>query len=126
MLDRNALRDYCLSLTGAFEDFPFGIEVAVMKVKDKMFAILPVDASPLSISLKADPDEAILQREQYKAITPGYHLNKRHWNSVLIDGEIDDERVLELIEDSYLLVRQGLTKKVQAELAAMEKEASGN
>jgi predicted DNA-binding protein (MmcQ/YjbR family) len=122
MLDRNALRDYCLSLTGAFEDFPFGSEVAVMKVKDKMFALLPVDSSPMSISLKADPDEAILQRQQYKAITAGYHLNKRHWNSVLIDGEIGDEQVLELIEDSYLLVRRGLTKKLQAELIAMEKE----
>jgi predicted DNA-binding protein (MmcQ/YjbR family) len=122
MLDRNALRDYCLSLTGAFEDFPFGPEVAVMKVKDKMFALLPIDASPLTISLKADPDEAILQRPQYKAITGGYHLNKRHWNTVLIDGEIGDEQVLELIEDSYLLVRRGLTKKLQAELTAMEKE----
>jgi predicted DNA-binding protein (MmcQ/YjbR family) len=123
MLDRNALRDYCLSLTGAFEDFPFGPEVAVMKVKDKMFALLPVDASPLTVSLKVDPDEAILQRQQYKAITEGYHLNKRHWNTVLIDGEIGDEQVLELIEDSYLLVRRGLTKKLQAELTAMEKES---
>jgi predicted DNA-binding protein (MmcQ/YjbR family) len=123
MLDRNALRDYCLSLTGAIEDFPFGPEVAVMKVKDKMFALLPVDASPLTISLKADPDEAILQRQQYKAITGGYHLNKRHWNTVLIDGEIGDEQVLELIEDSYLLVRRGLSKKLQAELTAMEKES---
>ena len=119
MLDRNALRDYCLSLTGAYEDFPFGVEVAVMKVREKMFALLPVDA-PLSISLKADPDEAILQRQQYKAITAGYHLNKRHWNTVMIDGEIDDARILELVEDSYLLVRQSLTKKLQAELIAME------
>jgi predicted DNA-binding protein (MmcQ/YjbR family) len=119
MLDRNALRDYCLSLTGAFEDFPFGDEVAVMKVKGKMFALLPVDA-PLSISLKADPDEAVLQREQYKAITPGYHLNKRHWNTVMVDGEIADSHVLELVEDSYLLVRQSLTKKLQAELTALE------
>lgn len=119
MLDRNALRDYCLSLTGAFEDFPFGPEVAVMKVRGKMFAILPVDA-PLSISLKADPNEAVLQREQYKAITPGYHLNKRHWNTVRVDGELGDRHVLEMVEDSYLLVRQSLTKKLQAELAAME------
>lgn len=120
MLDRNALRDYCLSLTGAVEDFPFGIEVAVMKVREKMFALLPVDA-PLSISLKADPDEAILQRQQYKAITAGYHLNKRHWNTVIIDGEIADSHILEMVEDSYLLVRQSLTKKLQAELTAMEK-----
>jgi predicted DNA-binding protein (MmcQ/YjbR family) len=120
MHDRNALSDYCLSLTGAYEDFPFGVEVAVMKVREKIFALLPVDASPLNISLKADPDEAILQRQNYKAISAGYHLNKKHWNTVLIDGEIDDKQILEMIEDSYLLVRQSLTKKLQAELAAME------
>lgn len=125
MLDRQAVRDYCLSLTGAYEDFPFGPEVAVMKVREKMFALLPVDA-PLSISLKANPDEAVLQRQNYHAITAGYHLNKRHWNTVMIDGEIPDGQVLELIEDSYLLVRRGLTKKIQAELAAMEKAAAEN
>ena len=122
MLDRNAVRDYCLSLTGAYEDFPFGPEVAVMKVREKMFALLPVDA-PLSISLKVDPDEAILQRQNYRAITAGYHLNKKHWNTVMIDGELSDKQVLELIEDSYLLVRRGLTRKLQAELTAMEKAA---
>ena len=124
MLDRNTLRDYCLSLTEAYEDFPFGEDVAVLKVRDKMFALIPVDTSPISISLKADPQEAILQRQRYQAVTAGYHLNKNHWNTVIVDGEIDDKQILEMIEDSYQLVRQKLSKKVRAELENIENQNS--
>jgi predicted DNA-binding protein (MmcQ/YjbR family) len=123
-MNRNELRDYCLKLTGAVEDFPFGIEVAVFKVKGKMFALLPVQADPMTISLKSDPVEAVMLREMYKAIQPGYHLNKKHWNTVTLDGEVPDERVCEMIEDSYTLVRQSLTRKDQQALKAQEDNES--
>jgi predicted DNA-binding protein (MmcQ/YjbR family) len=123
-MNRNELRDYCLSLTGAVEDFPFGIEVAVFKVKGKMFALLPVVADPMTISLKSDPIEAVMLREMYQAVQPGYHLNKKHWNTVTVDGEVPDERIREMVEDSYTLVRQSLTRKDQHALKALEDDDS--
>ena len=119
-MNRNELRDYCLSMTGAVEDFPFGTEVAVFKVKGKMFALIPVVADPMTISLKSDPIEAVMLREMYKAVQPGYHLNKKHWNTVTLDGEIPDERLCEMIEDSYTLVRKSLTRKDQQSLQVLE------
>lgn len=120
MLNRKQLRDYCLQMTGAVEEFPFGPDAAVFKVKGKMFALIPVDTNPLSISLKCDPIEAAILRDNYKSVNPGYHLNKKHWNTVTIDGELDNERIMEMIEDSYILVRQKLTKKDRAELESLE------
>lgn len=116
MLNRDSLRTVCLSQTAAFEDFPFGDEVAVFKVQGKMFALLPVVASPMTISLKCDPTEAELLREKYAAITPGWHLSKKHWNTILIDGTVPDDEVQSMIEDSYLLVVQSLTRKQREEL----------
>lgn len=116
MLTREALREICLALKGATEDFPFGVDVAVFKVVGKMFALLPVD-EPASISLKCDPNLAIVLRETYPQVTPGYHLNKQHWNSVLIEGMPSDE-VREMIEHSYQLVVRGLTKAQRAQLAS--------
>ena len=123
-MNRNELRDYCLSMIGAVEAFPFGVEVAVFKVKGKMFALLPVIADPMTISLKSDPIEAVMLREMYQAVQPGYHLNKKHWNTVTLDGEVPDERVCEMIEDSYTLVRQSLTRKDQQALKALEDDDS--
>lgn len=120
MLNRTSLRDYCLSMTGAYEEFPFGPEAAVFKVKNKMFALIPVDEDPPSISLKCDPVEAVILRENYKAVQPGYHMNKKHWNTVTSDGEIEDDRLHEMIEDSYILVRQKLKKSEQKELETLE------
>lgn len=114
------LRNYCLALTGTGEDFPFGPEAAVFKVIGKMFAIIPVDETPQTISLKCDPIEVPLLREKYEAVQPGYHLNKTHWNTVTINSDLPDDLMLEMVEDSYLLVRQKLTKKVQKELEGME------
>jgi len=111
MLDREALRAHCLSLRGATEDFPFGPEAAVYKVAGKMFALQPVDAPQVSISLKCDPLRAVMLRDTFAAITPGWHLNKRHWNTVRVDGSVPDDDVLELIEHSYALVVAGLTRK---------------
>jgi predicted DNA-binding protein (MmcQ/YjbR family) len=123
-MNRNELRAYCLSMTGAVEEFPFDPVTAVFKVRGKMFAIIPVVADPPSISLKSDPLEAVMLREIYQAVQPGYHLNKKHWNTVTLDGTIPDEQVCEMIEDSYTLVRQSLTKKDKAALQAQEDNES--
>jgi predicted DNA-binding protein (MmcQ/YjbR family) len=115
-MDRMALHEFCLSFAGAYEDFPFGDDVSVYKVMGKMFALIPHDADPTSISLKCDPKEALMLRQMYKSITPGYHLNKEHWNTILVESDIPDELIYDMIEDSYQLVVKKLTKKQRAEL----------
>ncbi|MGW2559954.1 MmcQ/YjbR family DNA-binding protein [Streptomyces sp. NPDC001514] len=103
------LKAVCLEQNAAVEDFPFGPEHSVFKVAGKMFAITDLDAAPLTVALKCDPDEAVRLRAEYPAIVPGYHLNKRHWNTVTV-GELPARMVRELIEDSYDLVVAGLPK----------------
>jgi predicted DNA-binding protein (MmcQ/YjbR family) len=114
-MERSKLRKYCLSKMAVIEDFPFGEDVAVYKVEGKVFALLPVD-EPTRISLKCDPMLAGILRETYTAVTPGWHLNKKHWNTINIDGSIPDREVLEMIAHSYEQVVKGMTKKVQAML----------
>jgi predicted DNA-binding protein (MmcQ/YjbR family) len=115
-MDREQLRDYCLSRKAAVEEFPFGDEVAVFKVMGKVFALLPV-AGALNISLKCDPIFATLLRDTYPAVTPGWHLNKKHWNSVKVDGSIAEDEILEMIDHSYDQVVKGLTKAQREALA---------
>jgi predicted DNA-binding protein (MmcQ/YjbR family) len=98
------LRDYCLSFTGAEETFPFGPETSVFKVAGKMFALSQLDADSLRVSLKCEPGLAEALRGAHAAVLPGYHLNKRHWNTVIIDGSVPDETIRDMIEDSYDLV----------------------
>jgi predicted DNA-binding protein (MmcQ/YjbR family) len=98
------LREHCLSLAGAEETFPFGPETSVFKVAGKMFALSQLDADSLRVSLKCEPDLAEALREAHAAVIPGYHLNKRHWNTVIVDGSLSDEDVREMIDDSYDLV----------------------
>ncbi|MFF4268730.1 MmcQ/YjbR family DNA-binding protein [Streptomyces sp. NPDC001536] len=105
------LRTFCLSFNAAVEDFPFAPEISVFKVLGKMFALSWIDASPLKVNLKCDPEDAIRLRGEYEGlIAPGYHMNKRHWNTVRVDGELPDRLVRELIEDSYDLVVAGLPR----------------
>ncbi|MFJ6629850.1 MmcQ/YjbR family DNA-binding protein [Streptomyces sp. NPDC091376] len=103
------LKALCLAQNAAVEEFPFGPEYSVFKVEGKLFAITDLEATPLTVSLKCDPDEAVRLRAEHPAIVPGYHLNKRHWNTVSV-GELPARMVRELIEDSYDLVVAGLTK----------------
>ncbi|GGT47762.1 MmcQ/YjbR family DNA-binding protein [Streptomyces purpureus] len=103
------LRAFCLDFNGATEEFPFGPETSVFKVAGKMFALAALDARPLTANLKCEPENAVRLREEYPAITPGYHMNKRHWNTVVV-GELPDRMVRELVEDSYDLVVAGLPK----------------
>src|SRR5665213_1070567 len=105
------------ALLGVIEEQPFGPTVDVFKVGGKMFALLAPDSSPEALSLKCDPDWASELREQYEAITPGYHLRKRHWNTVALDGTVDDELVSAMVIHSYEQVVAGLTKAARAQIA---------
>jgi predicted DNA-binding protein (MmcQ/YjbR family) len=98
------LRDRCLALPGAEETFPFGPENSVFKVAGKVFALSRLDANPLRVSLKCEPALAEQLREAHAAVIPGYHLNKRHWNTVIIDGSLGSGAIGDMIEDSYDLV----------------------
>ena len=94
----------CLAYPDAVEDYPFGDEVAVFKIGGRMFALVSLDGQPGSVHLKCDPDLALELRDRYPAVRPGYHLNKRHWNTVELDGSIDDDALSEMISHSYGLV----------------------
>lgn len=110
MMTADELKALCLSFPGACEEFPFDELHSVFKVSGKMFAISALDGDPLDVSLKCDPVLAEQLRGTYPAITPGYHLNKRHWNTVVLDGSVDDQLVTDMIEDSYDLVVASLPK----------------
>ncbi len=110
------LRKCLASKTGSYEDFPFDESTMVIKIQSKMFALIGLEHDPLQISLKCDPYLAESFRMQYKAVTAGYHLNKRHWNSVVLDGSIPEKVVLEMIDHSYQLVFDKLTKKQKNEI----------
>ncbi|MGB5050402.1 MAG: MmcQ/YjbR family DNA-binding protein [Caldilineaceae bacterium] len=110
------LRAFLLSKPGTTEETPFGPEVLVFKVLGKMFALVPWQETPLSISLKCEPNLALLLRGTYAAVTPGYHMNKRHWNTVVLDGEVPEDEVEDMIDESYALVVKGLTKAQRAQL----------
>ncbi|TQM09638.1 putative DNA-binding protein (MmcQ/YjbR family) [Pseudonocardia kunmingensis] len=104
------LRAACLAFAGAGEEFPFDESTSVFKVAGKIFALGRLDGLPLRVSLKCDPDLAVQLRMSHPAVTAGYHLNKRHWNTVLLDGSVPDDLVREIIEDSYDLVVARLPK----------------
>ena len=110
------LRRWCLKRPGASEEFPFGAETSVFKVAGKMFALSALSAPELRVSVKCEPELAHALRASYPAIQPGYHLNKRHWNTVALDGSLSDELVLSMLEDSYDLVVAGLPKRTQEAL----------
>lgn len=105
-----AFRTYCLSKPGTTEGFPFDESILVFKVMGKMFSATNVNSEEFSINLKCDPTYAIELRDEYENIQPGYHMNKKHWNSVFIDDSISSELVKELIDHSYDLVVKGLKK----------------
>jgi predicted DNA-binding protein (MmcQ/YjbR family) len=110
------LRQACLSLPGAEETCPFSEGLSVFKVEGKIFAITRLAGEPLTVSLKCEPELAEQLRVTHPAIRPGYHLNKRHWNTVTIDGSVADEMVLSMVEDSWALVVDGLPRRVRSRL----------
>jgi predicted DNA-binding protein (MmcQ/YjbR family) len=115
-MDAGALRSLCLGFAGAVEERPFGPETTTFKVAGKIFAISALEREPLTVSLKCEPELVPDLRAAYAAIAPGYHLDKRHWNTVTLDGSLPDDFVRDLVEDSYDLVVSKLPKRVQAEL----------
>lgn len=104
MIDHKTVEGYLLSMPNAKLDYPFGEEVAVYKVKDKMFALITEGKTPVNISLKCDPLLAETLREKYESIMPGYHLNKKHWNTLVLSGQLSWDEVKNLIRHSYDLV----------------------
>jgi predicted DNA-binding protein (MmcQ/YjbR family) len=104
MMDHKTVEDYVLSMPGARLDYPFGEGAAVYKVNDKMFAIIQEGKDPVSLSLKCDPQLAIVLRDKYETVLEGYHLNKKHWNTLLLTGQLPWEDVQGLIRHSYQLV----------------------
>jgi predicted DNA-binding protein (MmcQ/YjbR family) len=110
------LRKVCLALTGAEETFPFDADNSVFKVGGKIFAITPLGRKPLRVSLKCEPALAEGLRAAHSEIGPGYHLNKRHWNTVMLDGDLPDQMVVQMVEDSYDLVMSKLPKATQRAL----------
>jgi predicted DNA-binding protein (MmcQ/YjbR family) len=102
------LRQHCLSFPGSSETFPFGAETTVFKVAGKMFALSRLGADPPRVSLKCEPDVAEQLRAAHPAVLPGYHLNKRHWNTVIVDGSLPEQMIKDMIEDSYDLIVSNL------------------
>jgi predicted DNA-binding protein (MmcQ/YjbR family) len=112
-VDRDGLLDLLTGMPGAVEDYPFGDEVAVFKVGGKMFALVSLDGEPGFVNLKCDPDWAVALRERHAAVRPGYHSDKKHWNSVDLDGSVRAEDLREMVEHSYDLVVAGLPKRAR-------------
>ena len=110
------LRACCLSMPGAVEEFPFTPRHSVFKVGGKVFAISDLKAKPLKVSLKCEPELAHALRRTYPAVEPGWHLNKRHWHTVTIDGSLPDRMVRDMVEDSYDLVVDGLPRSRRVRL----------
>lgn len=98
------VEEYLLSMPNARLDYPFGEDVAVYKVDDKMFALVAEKSEPVRISLKCDPELSKVLREKYESVMPGYHLNKKHWNTIVLSGQLSWEEVQDLIRHSYQLV----------------------
>jgi predicted DNA-binding protein (MmcQ/YjbR family) len=120
-MDHAALLDYLATKPGAAPGYPFDPTTRVYKVgnkaKSKMFALVSEDEDPLRINLKCDPDQALALRAQYESVLPGYHMDKKHWNTLVLDGSLGDALVKELIDHSYGLIVDSLPKKIQQELS---------
>lgn len=113
--------EYCLKKSAVWEDHPFGPEVSVMKVASKMFALFSHREGRDNLSLKCEPELAEVLRRQYTSVTPGYYLNKRHWNTLILDGTIPEQEIKEWIDLSYQLVVKSLTRDEKAKLALIDK-----
>jgi len=109
-MDIETLREYCISKPGAEETLPFGPDTLVYKVNGKIFLITSLDEEKLSFNVKCDPDLATELREQYSCVQPGYHMNKKHWNTIIVDGSVSSKLLKEWIDQSYRLVRKNVAK----------------
>jgi len=115
-LNTEFIREYCLAKTQVTESLPFGPSVLVFKVCGKIFLLMSLDSMPLQFNAKCKPDLAIELREKYCCIIPAYHMNKIHWNTIIIDGSLSEKLVLQQIDNSYYLIVESLPKKVRANI----------
>lgn len=120
-MDLEQFREYCLSKVAATESMPFGEGVLVFKVAGKIFALATLDEIPAAVNLKSDPDVALALRDQYDQVQPGYHMNKKHWNTVEIDGGVPETELRKMIEHSYDLVVRALPKARRDQLARQKR-----
>jgi predicted DNA-binding protein (MmcQ/YjbR family) len=116
VVTRDEVLDVCSRMPGAVEDYPFGDDVAVFRIGGKMFALVLLTGVPGSVNLKCDPEWALELRARYAAVRPGYHTNKRHWNTVELDGTVGDTELREMIDHSYELVVSRLPRSERARL----------
>ena len=116
------LRNYCLAKPGVKETLPFGPDNLVYKVGDKMFLITSLDSEDFQFNVKCDPDKAVELREQYDCVQPGYHMNKKHWNTIIVDGSVSAALLKEWIDDSYDLVVESLPLKVKSKIKEKKKK----
>ncbi len=115
------IRNYCLNLPGVYEDMPFGIDNLVFKVGSRMFLLMELDNDPLTINVKCDPIKALDLRERFPMnVKPGYHMNKKHWNTIIINSHLKQQQIQEWIDHSYILVFQKLKKSEQKEIHESE------
>ncbi len=111
-MDIDAIREYCLNKPGKVrEDMPFGDGVLVFRIEGKIFLLMRLETRPLSVNLKCDPAHALELREQYESVQPGYHMNKKHWNTVILDGKIPTKEVFAMIDHSYDQIAGGAKRK---------------
>ena len=116
-MDLAAFREYCLRKRGATEGTPFGETVLVFKVAGKIFALAALDGIPATVNLKCDPDLALELRDRYEQVQPGYHMNKKHWNTLEIDSGVPEAELRKMTDDSYDLIVKSLAKAAKAKLA---------
>ncbi len=114
------LRNFCISLKAVEETLPFGPETLVFKIMGKAFLLTGFDANPVEFNVKCEPEKAIELRDRYSCVLPGYHMNKKHWNTIIADGSVTSKQLKEWIVDSYNLVISGLPKIQQKKLTEMK------
>jgi predicted DNA-binding protein (MmcQ/YjbR family) len=116
VMDLETIRKYCLDKKNTNESFPFGESTLVFKVSGKMFLLMSLDSLPLQFNVKCDPEIAEELRETYSSVIPAFHMNKKHWNTIILDGQISAKKIREMIDASYLLVIKSLPLKERKKL----------
>ncbi|MCE7038925.1 MmcQ/YjbR family DNA-binding protein [Dyadobacter sp. CY312] len=119
-MNQETLRDYCLSLAGVTEELPFGPDILVFKVMGKVFLLTPLDGASFTFNVKCDPEIAEDLRSRYDDVLPGFHMNKKHWNTVRVNGSIPSDLLFSFVKDSYDLVAKSLIKSLKQDLEDMK------
>lgn len=122
-MELEEIRQHCLLKPGVTEDFPFDESVLAFRVMGKIFLLTNIDAFPQSFNVKCEPELAVELRDQYDAVQPGYHMNKKHWNTIMLDGTVEDALLIEWIDHSYARVAAGLTRAQRDQLKQQTQEA---